>query len=317
MIKRMSTLLAILLISALAVVAQDVDCGDLAEADCQILIDNNALMRDLSAFHFEAEMSMDVQSAASQDTLKLGMTGSGDLAMDAAAAKDIDSMVKQLEAIIASLVGQMRFAMSIEGPGTADIIEMSMLMRDNVFLFSGSMLDELMGAPMDGMDWFGLDLTGAVADWLKQAGISDESLQDTSEQAESAATITRLDDAVLNGAPMAVFESTMALDLDALMTAGEADMGELLDSLGMELPAIAGEVTSTNYVGLDDGYTHRQEMSGAFNMGAFDMLGTTGDLQATMSLVIDLSAFAEPVAVELPEDVPAFPLAMMLTMGSQ
>lgn len=316
MVKRMSTLLAMLLIGVLAVAAEDVNCGDLSEADCQILIDNSARMHDLSAFHFEAEMSLEVQGVASQDILKLGMTGSGDLAMDAAAAEGIDDMAEQAEAIIGSLAGQMRFVLSMIEDGKAESIEVDMLMRDSIFLFSGSMMDELMGAPMEDMDWFGLDLTGAIDAVLEQTDISEEAFQDSPEQAEYMGTITRLDDSVVNDVPVAVFESLA--DLDALMAGGAESIDEFMAPLGMAGAMISsGEITHRHYVGLDDGYTYRQEMSGAFRVNGLNIEGASGDLAATMSLVIDLSAFNEPVEVELPEDVPAFPLAMMLAMGNR
>lgn len=314
MFKRMSILLAMLLIGVLAVAAEDVNCGDLSEADCQILIDNSARMHELSAFHFEAEMGLEVQGAASQDILKLGMTGSGDLAMDAAAAEGMDDMAEQAEAIIASLAGRMSLVLSMEEDGTAESIEVDMLMRDSIILFSGSMMDELMGAPMDDMDWFGLDLTGAINAVLEQTGISDEAFQDRPEQAEYMPTITRLDDSVLNGVPVAVFESLA--DLDALMAGGAESIDEFMVPLGMAGTISSGEMTHRHYVGLDDGYTYRQEMSGAFRVNGLTIEDTTGDLDATISLVVDLSAFNEPVVVELPEDVPAFPLAMMLAMGN-
>lgn len=315
MFKRMSMLLAALLISVLAVAAEEFHCGDLSEADCQILSDNSALMHELGAFHFEAEMDLEIQGDASQDSLKLGITGSGDLAMDAAAAAGIDDMAEQAEALIASLAGQMRFVLSMEEADNVESIEIDMLMRDSIFMLSGSMMDELMGAPMDDMDWFGLDLTGAIDALLEQTGISDEAFQDSPEQAEPMPMITRLDDDVLNGAPVAVFESI--LDLDALMAGGADSIDEVMAPLGMEGMLVAGELTNRHYIGLDDGYTYRQEMSGAFRVDGLTIEGTSGDMDATMSMIVDLSAFNEPVVVELPEDVPAFPLAMLLAMGSQ
>ena len=316
MVKQMSIILALLLIGVLTVAAEDVNCGDLSEADCQVLSDNHARMHELSAFHFEAEMGMEVQGVASQDILKLELSGSGDLAMDAAAADGIDDMAEQAEAIIGSLAGQMSFVLSLVEEGKTETIELDMLMRDSIFLFSGSIMDELMGAPMDDMDWFGLDLTGAIDAVLEQTGISEEALQDSPEPAETMGTITRLDDSVVNGVPVAVFESLA--DLDALMAGGAESIDEFMAPLGMAGTMISsGEMTSRHYVGLDDGYTYRQEMSGDFRVKGLTIEGASGDLDATMSLSIDLSAFNVPVEVELPEDVPAFPLAMMLAMGNR
>lgn len=311
MFKRMSILLAMLLIGALMATAEEVACGDLSAADCQILIDNNALMHELSAFHFEAEMDLEVGGGASQERFKLGMTGSGDLAMDASAAEGIDDMAEQAEAIIASLAGQMRFVFSMEEAGAEESIDLDMLMRDGIILLSGSLMDDMTGE----MDWFGLDLNGAIGALLEQAGISDDLLQDRSDQTEPMPAITRLDDVVLNGASVAVFESTV--DLDALMADSADAMDETMGMFGMEGMLGSGELTNRHYVGLEDGYSYRQELSGAFSVDGLSMEGATGDLEVAMSMTIDLSAFDEPVVVELPEDAPAFPLAMLLAMGSQ
>ncbi|MCY3575349.1 MAG: hypothetical protein OXG92_01240 [Chloroflexi bacterium] len=321
MIKRMLYLLAILLVGALTVVAaghsQEVNCGDLSEADCQILIDNHASMHDLSAFHFEAAMDMEMWGTASPERLKLGMTGSGDLAMDSSAAEGIDDMAEQAEAVIDSLAGQMRFVIHIEDDGKTESIEVDMLMRDSVFLFAGSMVEELMGMTMEDMDWFGLDLTGAVAAMLAQAGISEDDARhdDTSDYAEPEPVITRLDDAEVNGAPVAVFEST--IDMETMMSGDAETIEELMAPFGLAGTLGSGSMTNTHYIGLDDGYSYRQELSGSFSVGGLAMGEASGDMSATMSMTIDLSAFNEPVEVELPEDVPAFPLAMMLAMGSQ
>ncbi len=315
MFKRMSILLAMLLIGVLGVAADSVNCGDLSEADCQILIDNSARMHELSAFHFEADFDIEMQGVASQDMLMLGVTGSGDLAMDATAAEGIDDMAEQAEAIIASLAGQMRFVMNLEGDGEAESIEVDLLMRDGIVLVGGDLLDESMGMAMDDMEWFGLDLNGAMAVLFEQAGISSDLFSDAPEHAELMPMITRLDDAVVDGVPVAVFESVISLD--ALMAGGAGAMDEAMAPLGMAGTVSSGEMTERHYIGLDDANTYRQELSGAFQVNDFTLEDSSGDVAVTMSMRVDLSAFDELVVVELPEDVPAFPLAMMLAMGSQ
>ena len=315
MFKRMSILLAMLLIGALMVTAEEVNCGDLSEADCQILIDNHALMHELSAFHFEAQLDLELGSDASQEYVSLDMSGSGDLTMDSTAAEGIDDMVEQAEAILASLAARMSFAMNIEESGDTEAIDLDILMRDGVVLLSGGFMDDLMGGAMDDMEWFGLDLTGAVGAVLEQAGINEEDLQDTSDQTDAMPSITRLDDSVLNGEPVAVFESFV--ELGALMADSAETMDEALGMFGMEGMIGSGELTNRHYIGLEDSYSYREELTGAFRVEGLSMEGETGDLDVTMTMSIDLSAFNEPVVVELPEDVPAFPLAMMLAMGSQ
>ena len=315
MFKRMSILLAMLLIGVLGVAADSVNCGGLSEADCQILIDNSARMHELSAFHFEAEAGLEMQVDGRPDSLNLGMTGSGDLAMDAAAAEGLDDMAEQAEAIIASSVGQMRFVMNVEGAGEAESFDMDMLMRDGIVLIGGGMVEEMMGMATDDMEWFGLDLNGAMAILFEQAGISSDLFPDAPEHAELMPMITRLDDAVVDGVPVAVFESVVGLEL--LMAGGAGAMNEAMAPLGMAGTISSGEMTERRYIGLDDANTYRQELSGAFQVNGFTMEDSSGDVAVTMSMRVDLSAFDEPVAVELPEDVPAFPLAMMLAMGSQ
>ena len=315
MFKRMSILLAMLLIGVLGVAADSVNCGDLSEADCQILTDNSARMHELSAFHFEAEAGLELQVDDQSDILQLSMTGSGDLAMDAAAAAGIDDMAEQAEAIIASLAGQMRFVMNMEADGEAESIEVDMLMREGIVLVGGGLMDEMMGMAMDDMEWFGLDLNGAMAVLFEQVGISGDLLPDSPEHAELMPMITRLDDAVLDGVPVAVFESVISLD--ELMAGGAGAMDEAMAPLGMAGTISSGEMTERHYIGLDDANTYRQELSGAFEVNGLTVEDSSGDVAVTMSMRVDLSAFDEPVVVELPEDVPAFPLAMMLAMGNQ
>ena len=310
MFKRLTILLALLLtalLPATADTAEKAHCGALSDADCQILTDNYARMEALGAFHFEQQADISV-ALNGEDRISVAIAGSGDLAMDASAADEGDDIAEQAEAVISSLAGQMQFVITETIDGIDKDTNISLMMREGVLLIDASAMGELMGDDLGGMEWFGIDLNGSMELLLEQAGVDYDMDESADELPADAMTVTRLADETIDGVDVAVFAT--AIDLWAAMD--EADLAEAQAMLGMGGELRIDDVLARMYIGVDDGYTRRVELS-----AAVAMTDDTGSLDMTLSASVDLSAFDEPIAVMMPDDVPAFPLAMLLAMSNQ
>ncbi len=315
MLKRISLLVLLLTLPISGVLAdatEGVYCGDLGEADCQILMDNSARMHEINSFHMDAQMSLAIDADGSDDVIEWTMSGGGDLAMEAAAAEGIDDMAEQAEAVVASLAGHLQFVFTQQIMDETTSADIELLMKDGIFLINAGAMELAFGEPMDEMEWFGLDLNGAIGPLLEQAGLSGATEAPIDSGAEYT-TITRLDDAVVGGVPVAVFEESV--DMAALMAADAEAAGATNAMLGLGMDISIDAMLSRSYIGLDDGYTYRMELATTVDVGGLDMDDMAGDLQINLVMHIDLSAFDQPIEVDIPEDVPAFPLGMMLAMG--
>lgn len=143
-------------------------------------------------------------------------------------------------------------------------------------------------------------------------------------------TVTRLDDAELNGQTMAVFETTLDVrDLLLSPAFSEAIFGLLEDAQALDPEAseelgvapaevqliltLVGsmftnaEVTSVQWVGVDDLYTYHTEASMNFEIDLSLLTGSDPtapqSIALTGNLRVDLSNFNEPVEVTVPDDV--------------
>lgn len=299
----------------------DVFCGDLSNADCKILLDNAAAMDEVFAAAFS--MTMDVQASgdAPEDNMQLSGTGSGSMAVDPTlvggimatqAETDADSMGAFVELLLTAMTGEMTLDMNIgsaEGPIDMTI---SLLLKDGVIAFNTGVMEELTGESMEGFEWFGVDVSGALDDVLMEAGLDTMMGADEASSMEhemmQAAAVARLADAEVAGIPVAVFETRMDADMVTSMIAGEdleaADAGE-------------GELVSRQYIGLADNFTHRMTISGDMTLPKSEDGAITGYMTMVLDISIDMSAFNQPVSVEIPEDAVIFPLAMMMQMSSQ
>ena len=202
---------------ALADTAEGVYCGDLDAADCQILQDNSARMHEIDSLHMDAQLSLAI-AVDGDDDIQWTLAGSGDLAMDASAAKGSDDMAEHAEAAIASLAGRMQFVFTQDIAGDTSSADIELLMKEGIFLINAGAMELVFGEPMDEMEWFGLDLNGAMGALLEQAGLG-EAMESDGDSGYAGATITRLDDASIGELTVAVFESSM--DGEALMSADD------------------------------------------------------------------------------------------------
>lgn len=345
MLKRVRILIALTLLLAPVAVAQagsmdDVFCGDLQESDCQILLDNAAIMDEIFSAAFSMTMEMGFSGDTTAGDMQLSVIGEGRMAVDPAlatelmaldAATDADSMSALIEELFAATQGEIMLNMTGASADEPLDMTLSLLIKDGVIVLNAGVMETMTGEPMGGMEWFGFDTSGALGDLLGEAGmgsIADMSGMSSSamEEAEAqATTIARLPDEKVAGIPVAVFESS--IDLNSILSSqtleeiqAEAGADQAVDAemaLAMTQSIEAGEMSSRHYIGIDDRFTHRIDLVMDLTIGSeFAGLGE-GDLNLTVDIDIYLSAFNQPVSVEIPEDAVIFPLAMMMQMGSQ
>ncbi len=140
-------------------------------------------------------------------------------------------------------------------------------------------------------------------------------------------TVTRLEDAEVAGQTMAAFQTT--LDYGALFASDDfqnafmdymetwmALQGESMEELPENFGGIMAAMMSgmsfqtVEWIGLDDFYTHHTAMDFAFALDFEELAALVPEAEAddmpanlsmTMSLVVDASAFNEPVEVAAPE----------------
>ena len=309
----MALLFALTLLLALPATADssDVFCGDLPAGDCQLLRDAAANMDALSSMAFDMRLTLAFDAYGESSEIALGASGS--LAMSpesleaAKSAADFESMTLDedmaatLDGLIAGLSGAIDLDIALpEEEGMA----LSLLIKDGVIVLDMSALGALMGEgdAAESEELFGLDANGIFSYLAADPSMSEHMMTGEADASlEDATSITRLPDGEVNGLSVAVFESEIGSN--ALF----ADMGaELANSVaGADYASYDSiSLTMREYIGLDDQRTHRVEAS----------MATEGDMGMTLQLWLDMSAFNQPVNVSLPEDVMAFPLAMMMQM---
>lgn len=336
--------LAIALMAAIGVHADDdgdVICGDLAQADCQILRDNMTVMETVSSFAFNMSMTLDLALHNSDDATSLSVDGQGALAIDPdtmAMALEMEEQIEnstamslsadeiaQLDSLFAGLTGDITADIHLVAAGESTQSQLHLLIHDAIVVLNAGALGDLMDQPMDGMDWIGLDASGllsllssdpGMSEWLG-TGANGETPGDADTWAdveEAATSVVRLDDSEVNGVTVAVFESAVDLSLIADMLVGLYEGMDTLDQA--EIDATRQQLTDgtlimRQFIGMSDHYTYRTELS--LEMGAATAQAEAGAMSMTMTL--DQSDFNTPVEVAIPQDAFILPLAMMMQMG--
>ena len=295
----------------------EVFCGDLPEADCQILQSNAAVMDEVHSVAFSMTMEMSSSSDEPDSDINLSVSGSGALAIDPSQADEIEAMHEDaddanmgalIESLLSAVTGETTLSMSeTDGEEPFDMT-FNLMLKDGVIVFSAEAVTEMTGQSMEGMEWFGIDITGGLADVLAEAGLGaapdDESAQAPADaEAAHKGTVLRLADDEVAGIPVAVFE--MRVDAGHFMPLAEAAEGD------------AGELIARQYIGLADHYSHRVEIDGEASLSLPGSGESVSQMNLALDIGVDLSAFNEPVAVELPEEALVFPLAMMIMMSNQ
>lgn len=325
--------LALALMPLVGVQADSMDgevfCGDLLEADCQILLDNADVMDSLNSLAFFVNMSLD---ADTDEGMQLFAQGHGGFELDNETLRAVNEMSEDVsEADLGALVELLLTSVKAElwfevkgTSGTEDVdIELQLRLKDGVVLVGADALEALTGEPMTGVEAFGIDLNGAIGEMLEESGAMPAADVSDMEEAEAAAmTITRLPDSEVTDVAVAVFETDIDLDTFFSLVSAEELVAasndledqqsarELIEAIGVK------EFYTRQYIGLEDYYTYRMDM-----VLDVSIAGENYDMETDASFVMDmsilLSDFNEPVHVEIPEDAFVFPLAMIMQMGSQ
>lgn len=344
MLKRILLLVAVSLMltplaSAQADAKDGVFCGALSEADCQILLTNAEVMEGVYALRFDMALEMSLQGAGLDEEFDMSGVAGGSFAVDPATADALalafeapdGDLAALLEAVLAAIEGDV--FLSLGGTAGEEAVEMdlNLVFKDGVILFGAGAMEELTGQPMEGIEWFGVDTSGALGDLLADAGLA--SLTDltgmpspTKDEAEAQATnVTRLADEAVAGVPVAVFESN--IDANSLLAALtlediQAEVGSDQEVNAEEALAVARSMdvrslASRHYIGIADHFSYRMEMVIDLALDGESVGAGYGDINLIMNIDIYLSEFNQPVNVEIPEEAFVLPLAMMLQMGSQ
>lgn len=313
------TVLILLLLSLAIVSGQSLDeraalCGDLAEADCQILLENEAVMDGVNAFAFEASMTLDSE-APEPDSISLLLDASGSMSissetMDAVLEMEgqamADATVAILDALIPGMTAELSADLQITSQDETEELSLQVLIKDGIVVLNAEAVAEVTGESMGGMAWFGIDANGLFALLASESGMQDmmksemDSHSDMADGIEMAMsrTVTRLADSEVNGVAVAVFESSM-------------DMGHLLALLNTEAAEETAESSETlnatmrEYIGLDDHYLYRSEI-------AAKVVDSSSMTTIDIWLAIDMSDFNVPVSIEIPEDAFVFPVEFLM-----
>ena len=320
------TVLALMLLLPIALVSgQTLDkrallCGDLGEADCQILLQNDAVMDGVNAFAFDASMTLDVE-APEPEAMSLVIDASGAMSFSQETMSAILAMEDSLmnpgmlaaaeetfamfDALIAGMSAQLTAAVQVASQDGTEDMSLNLRIKDGIVVLNAAAVAAATGESMGSLEWFGVDATGLfsllAADPDMQSAMASEMDMSGASEMMMAQAVTRLADSEVNGVPVAVFEMEQNLDqfmglLDTEATAAVAESSSTLTA------------TMRHYVGLEDHYTYRAE----FIMNSADEALTAS---MDMSMTMDFSEFNLPVAVEIPEDAFVFPLEFLLQMG--
>ena len=337
------TMLVMLLlpwVGASAQSAGDADfdyCAILAEPDCQILANSDAAMAEVSSVAFDASMSLRLLSDVEEESADIQVTGSGKAAVDLSTLTVMNDLsaseavmdTAQTMAMLADLLGSAEVEISLQltiasADETFDL-PLNLVVKDGILAIDLASLGEASGEAADGMEdfggWLGVslaDMIDAMMEDAADASMTESEMMemDESQLAESI-TITRLPDEEVNGAATAVFDIEIAAGVwpdiaymatvDMAPEAEQAEMVAMMESFGDAAMLIR------QYIGLDDLYVHRLDVS-------MDVqVPTEGTPMSLMSLTlsIGLSDFNVPVEIELPEDTFVLPYAMLEQMGGQ
>lgn len=322
-------------------------CLFLPADDCQIMLQSEAVMSEVSSFAFDLAMTFDMalegEGMGAMGDMTFGLNGNGMLAFDKASlmafedmdpATMMDQMPAMLDDLFAAIDGEAYLEISLPQmvammTGGATEIPLNLLIKDGVYALDVASLEAALGEDSSGMGWAGIDLNGAFESMMGEMDMSSmganpmmgDMAQFSPETLQEAITITRLADSDVNGAPVAVFE--MVINYGALLTSG--DMTEALDSMygemGMDQESVDAviamlndvEIFITQYIGLEDSYNYGMDMSMDFAMDGEMMGDDSMDSAAfSFSMSFGMSNFNDPVNIALPEAAMIMPASMLL-----
>lgn len=348
--------LVLLIVPLASVNAQNLNegidyCEILQSDDCQILVNSAETMSTVSSAAFDMSMSYDIaidDDSLGMDDMSFGIAGNGMIALDTALFNQLgDLMVSDpaiymqqlptlMDGVFAGIDGEAYLVITLPDmfgamAGTTEI-PLNLLMKDGVYAVDVASLEEAVGQPSSGMAWAGIDLNGAFESLMGDFDMSELYDEDTMnaltqpnmEALTEAISITRLADSEVNGQAVAVFETTF--DYGAFLTSDEMmeSINSMYNDMGMS-PAEAEaalamlneiQVVINQYIGLDDSYNYRTEVSMDFAIDG-QMMGdaSMGSMGLGFDMAIDLSNFNAPVDIQIPEDAMIVPFEMLMGGG--
>ena len=357
MYKRLVILLTLMLaiVPFASVNAQSLDegldyCLFLAADDCQIMLQSEAVMSDVSSFAFDLaltfNMSMEGEGMGSMGDMNFGINGNGMLAVDKASltafegmdpSSSMDQMPAMLDDLFAAIDGEAYLEISLPQmvammTGGATEIPVNVLIKDGVYALDVAALETALGSDPSGMGWAGINLNGAFESMMDEMDMSAMGAnpmmggmsQFTPEALQDAITITRLADSDVDGAPVAVFE--MVIDYGVLLQSPE--MVDTFNSMysGMDMDQETIDATLamlndvkifvTQYIGLEDSYNYGMDVNMDFAVGSEMMGDDSLDSAAfSFSMSFGMSNFNAPVNIVLPENAMIMPASMLLDMS--
>lgn len=234
--------------------AQDVPptfCGTLADADCTILTDSAAAMRELhsAAFSFQLDLGLANLPQSQPSDMQLRLTGDGAYAVDSEALsalmvspsemmQNMDKLPQILEDALkaisadANLVLYLPQNMPNSSQRLPEKVGLSVRMVDGIGYINMDKLAELDTSGDLPKGWVGIDLVDFVKQVMaSQAGglgamsgmgsmnMDTMSLYSDPEFMKTFMTISRVDDTTVDGQNAAVFNQS--IDLDALYSSEE------------------------------------------------------------------------------------------------
>lgn len=348
-------MLVLLLLPLGAAQAQSVDgkidyCAILPEADCLILNNNEAAMREIHSASIDISLVMDMSVSDSamemDENVNLVADGAISASIDPAvlggmmelggmAAIDAAAVTAMLDSLLTGIEGEISLIITLNTASETTEMPLNLLMEDGVYVFDLASLSTSSGesaAGMQGMEWLGVDLTGAVESMMQDsdfASVFDVPAMNLAGVTE-AMTISRLPDSEVNGVTVAVFDSLIdygklleIIDMrDTLSTAYSGmDQGEVDALIGMLSNVV---IPLRQYIGLEDYYTYRMEISMdmeidlAMDIEINDAPASDlplGLVAISWAMSLDVSDFNQPVDVDIPADAMILPYSMVTQMS--
>lgn len=349
MIKKCLVLMALVMLMPLAGASAQSDgegfdyCQTVAEPDCQILVNNEAVMAEVNSFAFNVDMSFQLLPESEAGASHALLTGKGRVAADAEALEaanemaamtsaDSDAMAAMLDSLLAGIEGEASLlltqtATDKAGAEQTDRLPINLVVKNGVYAFDLAALGEESGESMamEDVGWLGMNLTGAAKFIMADSGDpmmdmeSEMADMDYSDLAESM-TITRLPDENLDGVAVAVFEAAidhnvlLEIVLASMMYGADVEMERA--ETGAVMEALQGATLLVReYIGLDDFYSRRINVFMDVDMAAAEADGSAVEsFSMSVTIGVDLSDFNAPVDVEMPADTVIFPYAALMQM---
>lgn len=325
--------------------AQALECGNLAQADCDILIESQAAMAELesAAFDFSLDFMLDGIPDA-PEMVMFTLTGNGGYAVvnpdltETLAQDMVSNLPQAMEALFEAFSADADLIITVPpelvGADQPNRAGFSVRLVDGFAYINLDKMAEVMGSA-DLSGWYGFDLAEFYRAFFEQQDFTMPDLSaDTLQNIENFVTIERLEDTTHDGQAMAVFAYTY--DYSALLTSdwyidliqqqfdlmgmgSQFDVDELREFYEQMFADMSLRMTQS--IGLDDHYAHSIQLEMDWTLDMDALLALSGESSSdvgmsNMTFRIDLEAsvsqFDAYPAIEAPDDAEIIPLNSLL-----